>query len=51
VSLTDEEELFPPGTRVDRTNYHREPIHVPGAIQSHGALLDDDLAVLCLRNA
>jgi chemotaxis family two-component system sensor kinase Cph1 len=33
-----------PGTPIDLTNCDREPIHIPGAIQPHGALvaLDED---------
>ena len=46
MSLTDEHDLLPPGTPIDRTNCHREPIHVPGAIQSHGALLAADAETL-----
>jgi two-component system, chemotaxis family, sensor kinase Cph1 len=32
-------ELLPAGAAIDLTNCDREPIHVPGAIQPHGALL------------
>lgn len=31
--------LLPPGTPVDLDNCAREPIHLPGRIQSHGALV------------
>ncbi|EIV96312.1 SpoIIE family protein phosphatase [Frankia sp. QA3] len=40
----------PPSEPVDLTNCDREPIHIPGSIQPHGALLavraDDDLTVV-----
>jgi light-regulated signal transduction histidine kinase (bacteriophytochrome) len=51
VSLTDGQDLLPPGTPIDRTNCHREPIHVPGAIQSHGALLAADAESLRIVQA
>jgi two-component system, chemotaxis family, sensor kinase Cph1 len=31
--------LLPPGTPIDLTNCDREPIHIPGQIQPHGAVL------------
>lgn len=36
------EPLLEPGTPVDLTNCHREPIRTPGGIQAHGALLAAD---------
>src|SRR4051794_2507370 len=32
-------DFLPPGTPVDLDNCHREPIHTPGGVQGHGALL------------
>ena len=32
-------DFLPPGTPVDLTNCDREPIHVIGGVQPHGALL------------
>jgi light-regulated signal transduction histidine kinase (bacteriophytochrome) len=45
----NDEDLLPPGAPVDVSNCDREPIHVPGAIQPHGALIAAraaDLAVV-----
>jgi light-regulated signal transduction histidine kinase (bacteriophytochrome) len=41
--------FVPSGTPIDLTNCDREPIHIPGAIQPHGALLvlgEPDLTIL-----
>jgi serine phosphatase RsbU (regulator of sigma subunit)/GAF domain-containing protein len=38
LSVPDRE-LVPPGTQITLENCDREPIHVPGSIQPHGALL------------
>ena len=40
MSVSDE--LLPPGTPVNLSNCHREPIRTPGGIQSHGVLLAAD---------
>ncbi|MDA0178723.1 ATP-binding protein [Solirubrobacter phytolaccae] len=40
------EPLLEPGTPVDLTNCHREPIRTPGGIQAHGALLAADESTL-----
>ncbi len=37
--------MLPPGAPVDLTNCDREPIHIPGSIQSHGCLLACDPSV------
>ena len=42
-------DFVPAGTPIDLTNCDREPIHTPGTIQPHGALLalaEPDLAIL-----
>lgn len=39
VTRVTDVELLPPGTPVDLTNCDREPIHVIGGVQPHGALL------------
>lgn len=39
MSLTDAVDFLPPGQTVDLDNCAREPIHLPGSVQPHGALL------------
>jgi light-regulated signal transduction histidine kinase (bacteriophytochrome) len=43
--------LLPPGTPVDLTNCDREPLHLAGAVQPHGALLVVDPDGLRVRRA
>ncbi len=38
-----------PGRPVDLNNCEREPIHIPGSIQPHGALLAVDPVSLCIQ--
>ena len=37
-------QFVPPGEQIDLTNCDREPIHTPGSIQPHGALMAVDAA-------
>lgn len=46
-----EKVLLPPGAPIDLSNRDREPIHVPGAIQPHGALLAAQAADLVVVQA
>src|SRR4051794_4565741 len=44
-----EQRFVSPDTKIDLTNCDREPIHIPGAVQPHGALLvlrEPDLTIL-----
>ena len=38
----------PNGTAVDLTNCDREPIHIPGAILPHGAMIVVDPATMTI---
>lgn len=42
---------LPPGQKIDLTNCDREPIHIPGHIQSHGVLLALDPSKLTILQA
>jgi chemotaxis family two-component system sensor kinase Cph1 len=39
MTLPETGSFLPAGTPVDLTNCEREPIHIPGSVQPHGALL------------